>query len=202
MMWVNVIISAVVQLLLFSLIPFGYWTLLRRKTNPSFFQWIGLRKPEITQKRKFAAWFVGSALVLCGPGFVMTAFVLDGSDLASSQFYGAGLPALFPALVYSFLQTGLSEEVLFRGFLGKGLIRRFGFAWGNGIQAFLFGLLHAVMLAGPAGIIKAFAVFILTAFAGWCLGFMNEKLSGGCILPSWILHGLVNLLSCFYMMFT
>lgn len=202
MMWLNLIISAFIQLLLLSLIPFGYWLLLRRKTNRSFFQWIGLKKPEITQKRRFSAWFVGSVVVLCVPGFIMTAFVLDSNDLASSQFYGAGLSALFPAVVYSFFQTGLSEEVFFRGFLGKRLSRRFGFAWGNVIQASLFGLLHAVMLAGTAGIVNAFAVAILTAFAGWCMGFMNEKLGGGSILPSWIMHGLVNLFSCFYMMFS
>ncbi|OBR68075.1 hypothetical protein A7K91_07615 [Paenibacillus oryzae] len=202
MMGLDLIISALIQLVLFSVITFGYWLLLRRKSHRSFFQWLGLKKPVITGRRRFVFWFIGSIIALCVPGFFMTAFVLDGNVLASSQFYGAGLSAVFPALVYSLLQTGLSEEVFFRGFLGKELSRRFGFALGNVIQASLFGLLHAVMLAGTAGTVNALAVAVLTAFAGWCMGFINEKLSGGSIVPSWLMHGLVNLLSCFYMMFS
>ena len=40
------------------------------------------------------------------------------------------------------IQTGLSEEILFRGFLGKRLIAKFGFAVGNVVQGLLFGTLH------------------------------------------------------------
>jgi membrane protease YdiL (CAAX protease family) len=201
-MGLDLIISSLVQLLLFSVIPFGYWLLLGRRSNRSFFQWLGLKKPVIAGKRRFVFLFIGSVIALCVPGFFMTAFVLGGNDLASSQFYGAGMSALFPAFVYSFIQTGLSEEVFFRGFLGKVLSRRVGFAWGNVIQASLFGLLHAAMLAGTAGVVNALAIAVLTGFAGWCMGVMNERLSGGSIVPSWLMHGLVNLLSCFYMMFS
>jgi len=64
--------------------------------------------------------------------------IVDIKILAAYQFfYGNGIKALVPAFIYSFIQTGLSEEIFFRGFLEKRLIRKFGFQIGNAMQSIL-----------------------------------------------------------------
>ncbi len=54
-----------------------------------------------------------------------------------------GWSAFPSAFLFGIIQTGLSEEILFRGFLAKRLISRFGFATGNLLlsMAEAFGLL-------------------------------------------------------------
>lgn len=55
----------------------------------------------------------------------------DSAVLADDVFSGLGVNGLLPAALYAFVQTGLTEEIVFRGFIGKRLIARFGFAVGN-----------------------------------------------------------------------
>jgi membrane protease YdiL (CAAX protease family) len=111
---------------------------------------------------------------------------------------GWGLASVF---VTAFVQNGLSEELLFRGFIGKRLIAKFGFSVGNAIQAAAFGLLHgALMLAKPSliatplGAATVVLVVFGTGMAGFLLGHLAEKNAGGSIVPSVALHGLVNVL--------
>ena len=75
----------------------------------------------------------------------------------------------------------------------KTVQKRFGFRIANTAQAVLFGLMHGIpfgMASNSAG-----AFLLLTAlpgFFGWFQGWLNEKRSGGSILPSWLLHGCMN----------
>lgn len=134
-------------------------------------------------------------------GMLTTIYMLDKDTLASSQFYGTGLKGLIPALIFSWVQTSLSEEILFRGFIGKRLNSKFGFAIGNSAQALLFGAVHAVMLYSSAGLFHSVVVMILAGFVGWSIGLLDEKLSAGSIIPYWVLHGLTNLISSIVMMY-
>lgn len=104
--------------------------------------------------------------------------------------------ALPSILVFAIIQTGLSEEIFFRGFLGKRFINRFGFNVGNTIQAFLFGFIHGI----PFGVITGNGVVmvlmsLLPASIGWIQGWMNEKYASGSIIPSWTTHAVMNILS-------
>lgn len=92
------------------------------------------------------------------------------------------------------INTGLSEEIFFRGFLGKRLCSKFGFTTGNLIQGLLFGLLHGAMLFIVITPFKALIITIITGFGGWLLGYIAEKASGGSIIPSWLIHGIGNLI--------
>jgi membrane protease YdiL (CAAX protease family) len=101
------------------------------------------------------------------------------------------------ALVKGLFQTSLSEELFFRGLIGKRLGNRFGFHAGNAVQAALFGGMHAAMpyLALPATVSRsgyAIMLFTLTGMLGWWLGYLNERLGRGSVLPSWAHHGLAN----------
>jgi len=50
--------------------------------------------------------------------------------------------------------TGVAEEMLFRGFISRGLLARYGLVWGTCITSLLFGIAHL----NP---VQAFATFLL-----------------------------------------
>src|SRR5690606_6806380 len=98
---------------------------------------------------------------------------------------------LFVAVFQAAVTTALSEEILFRGFLAKRLVSRLGFGAGNTLQALVFGAVHGVLLtgtatetSGPSPAVWA-AVVLLPAVQGWLMGWLNERLAGGSIVPGW-----------------
>ena len=91
--------------------------------------------------------------------------------------------ALVPALIFSFVTTGLSEEILFRGFLGKRLIAQHGFSTGNFVQALIFGMIHGVLSMSRV-IFPALLLVLITGAAGWVMGYVNERLAGGLLYPA------------------
>jgi membrane protease YdiL (CAAX protease family) len=78
--------------------------------------------------------------------------------------------------------------------LGKRLIAFFGFGWGNLLQASVFGLVHLGCLWGESypHPVQLNCVIFATVM-GWVFGYLNERLGNGSILPSWWMHGLINL---------
>ena len=126
---------------------------------------------------------------------IMTQLMRD-ADVATSQFNNQGWNALIPILIYAVIQTGLSEEILFRGLLGKRFIKKFGFNVGNTIQAILFGLVHGIPFGLVTGnVLVTVLLIFLPGSMGWIQGWMNEQRSSGSIIPSWILHATINILS-------
>ena len=194
-MFVNEFIGALVQLLLFSLIPFIFWLIFGRKKE-NFFKWIGLKKI----KHQGKPWVTLCAIVAAtglyiGITTAVLGFLPEGVTTAGSDFAGKGFIAFPAVLAYGFIRTGLSEEVVFRGFLLKRFAEKFGFVAGNTIQAVLFGLMHGV----PFGLVThnipvAIVMTLLPGAFGWFQGWMNEKRCGGSIVPSWLLHGTINVI--------
>lgn len=64
-------------------------------------------------------------------------------EMLKSMF--AGWPAAFAVIVIG-ICPGLLEEVFCRGFLGRGLVAKYGFVFGVGLTSILFGLLHVLPL--------------------------------------------------------
>lgn len=188
------LISALLQALIFSLVPVVWW-LITARTKENFFVWIGLKKPVI----KGSPWKLALTILAIAIGYILLmilimTFLMKGVDTATSQFSGQGLGKLPEILIYSFIQTALSEEIFFRGFLAKRLIKKLGFALGNTLQALAFGLLHGIPFGLTTGNWAVFLLLVLLpGTIGWLQGWMNEKKSSGSILPSWITHSLMNL---------
>jgi len=199
-MTVPMLVSSLIQVILFSVIPLVCWFLFARRKH-SFFEWIGCKLPVIEKRNSFFILFFLALLLFVSLGWIIILFFPNDTDVAASQFYGVGVSGIAAALLYAFVQTGLSEEILFRGFIGKRLISAFGFATGNTVQALLFGCLHGVMFFSRTGIINAVIITLFTALIGWFMGYINEKLAGGSIIPSWMMHGLANSFSAMTMMF-
>ena len=194
-MFINELVGAVVQLILFSLIPVIFWLIFGRKKQ-NFFEWIGLKKPGHEGK-----WWVTACAILIATGayigltIVAVRFLPEGVTTAGSDFAGKGFAAFPAVLAYGFIRTGLSEEVLFRGFLLKRFGEKFGFIAGNTIQAVLFGLMHGIPFGlSTHNIPVAIVMTILPGAFGWFQGWMNEKRFNGSIIPSWLLHGTINVI--------
>ncbi|QSX05672.1 CPBP family intramembrane metalloprotease [Sedimentibacter sp. zth1] len=198
----NLLISAITQIIFLLIIPFVWWAITDRKQS-SFFNWIGLKKIRIKSKRKYIISFSLMILLSLIPVFIVFPLFVNANatDIATSQFEGQGVHALIPALIWSFLQTGLSEELFFRGFLTKRLINKFGFQIGNGIQGLLFGLMHGIFFIEIVGVVETIIIILLTGISGWLMGWINEKQSNGSIISSWILHGCGNIIASIAVMF-
>lgn len=188
---VSMFFNVISQVLMFSLIPFIWWLVTaRRKEN--FFSWIGLKGVR-------GSWLtVGGCIlfffVLCVVSQVWwIPHLLPANATVQSSYAGMGWSAFPSAFLFGMIQTGLSEEILFRGFLGKRLIAKFGFAVGNVVQGLLFGALHGVMFFFVTTPFKALVITLITGFSGWLLGWLTEKGSGGSIVPGWMAHGVGNL---------
>lgn len=194
------VINAVFQVILFSVIPFIWWFFSARKEQ-SFLTWVGLQKPVIENKGNYFLWFLFIIILLFVPITTISYFYLDSSTLATNRFTGLGFSALIPALFHSIVQTGLSEELLFRGFLMKRFMHKFSFQMGNIMQSLLFGILHGLLMFSFIPFRVVVLVVIATAFVGYLMGWINERKSNGSILTSWAIHSIVNLIAAFMAMF-
>lgn len=190
--FVNELIGACVQVVLFALVPFIWWLITARKKN--FFEWIGLKKIKHEGSVRNTVLIVLGAVAVYGGLTVLSLGLLpEGVTTAGSDFAGMGAVAIPAVLAYGFIRTGFAEELLFRGFLLKRFGNKFGFAAGNTIQAILFGLLHGVpfgMATGNVGV--TVLLTLLPGAFGWFQGYLNEKRCKGSIIPSWLLHGTIN----------
>lgn len=184
-------ISAFVQLGLFLVIPFAWWAFTARR-SVGFASWIGLRRPTWDERR---AHRVVAILAWVAIGVASTALLQSLSgEVPAARFAGRGLGGIVPVLLFAIIQTSLAEEIFFRGFLGKRVIARWGFAPGNAAQAIVFGILHVALFASFADPVRLLLVGILTGSSGWIAGWLNEEGAGGSILPGWVLHASANLL--------
>ncbi|MPQ33906.1 CPBP family intramembrane metalloprotease [Clostridium estertheticum] len=103
------------------------------------------------------------------------------------------------ALLYG-LQTGIGEEILFRGFIGKRLVSKFGFLVGNIVQALIFAVPHILNFAATP--ILEITLCVLNAlFIGYVFGYITEKIYNGSIIPSIMAHALINILSGLLLIF-
>lgn len=68
---------------------------------------------------------MGTVLFLLLSIFLL--FTIKDVPSATTQFHGKGLSAVPSILVFAIINTSLSEEILFRGFILKRLSNVFGF---------------------------------------------------------------------------
>ncbi|MEX1118579.1 MAG: CPBP family intramembrane glutamic endopeptidase [Terrimicrobiaceae bacterium] len=186
-------LSALVQLLLFTSIPALVYLIYHK----GFLDYIGLRRPKASSVLLafgFAAVFVG--VTLLGNRFVPGVRETSEATETLAKVFGPdgfSFSALLTLSVMALVKTSLAEEILFRGFIGKRLMARFGFQWGNLLQSLIFGLAHLGYFYGMNYGISAQIFFSLYAFfAAWIIGWLNERFGNGSIVPGWVMHGTIN----------
>lgn len=114
-------------------------------------------------------------------------FTREGS--AQRQFVGLGFSAraLALAFFYGVLQTGFTEELIFRGLIAGSLSRRLPFLWANLLQAFIFLLPHLLVLMVMPEMWPVLPLVLVGAlFFGWI------RIKSGSILGSWLMHAFGN----------
>ncbi|MCR4851118.1 MAG: CPBP family intramembrane metalloprotease [Lachnospiraceae bacterium] len=192
-MAIQKLINSVVQIILFTLLPFIWWLITARKET-GFFKWIGLKGNKAAKDNKTALWTV--VILVCFTGLAAyMLYSMKGIEMATSEFSGLGIAAIPAVLIYAILNTSLPEEIVFRGFLLKRISAKFGFHAGNIVQAAVFGIIHGVMFFSYTGIVKAVVITLFTGVIGWFMGFINEKKAEGSLIPSWCIHAAANIFS-------
>lgn len=150
----------------------------------------------VSTKNKWRLWLlVAMTFVAFAAASLFALHLLGNVATAVSAFAGQGASAVPAILSYAVVRTSLSEELLFRGFLLKRLVGKFGFTIGNITQSILFGLIHGIAFFRAAGLQAAIGLVILTASIGYVMGYINERKAGGSILPSWCIHAAANVLA-------
>lgn len=185
---------AVMQLLILVLIPFVWW-LLSAKKKQSFLAWIGVYKIPVKKKVQL---FIMITIFVVFTSIVFSTIIpqlLGNIANATTQEEGKGIGSIPSILVYSYIQTGLSEELFFRGFIGKRLINKLGFIFGNALQALIFGVIHCLFFITQIDLWRCLVFGTLVAIIAWVQGFLNEKVGEGSLVPSWLSHGTMNALS-------
>jgi membrane protease YdiL (CAAX protease family) len=193
------IISALLQVLAFSLVPLLVYLAVKRKFG-GFFNYIGLYKSP--KRANLLAALASLIFILGAVGLVLISDefrnTLHNPETMTGKFKAMGFqPASVTLiLVTAWIKTALSEEILFRGFIAKRLISMLGFTMGNILQALIFGLVHVgLFLALKSNI--GFLLFIgaFSSIGAFVSCYINEKIANGSIVPGWISHGLANTVS-------
>lgn len=197
-LFVSKLVSSIIQIFLFSLLPLFWWLITARKKE-NFFHWIGLKRVELDKVFVNVFMFVAFSFLALSIAMLI---MMRGVEMATSEFLGLGISALPAAFVYSVFNTALSEEILFRGFILKRFSAHFGFSAANLIQSMLFGILHGILFFGMIGMLKSIVITVFTALIGWYMGYINEKKASGSILPSWAIHSIANLFSSIMALFS
>jgi membrane protease YdiL (CAAX protease family) len=141
------------------------------------------------------AWGLGIAAAVGGLGWLAARTVppeiLGDPSLNISGYSGLTINARNILLIWfrEAVYIALGEEIFFRGFLGGILIRRFGFAAGNAVQALIFLLPHLLLLLVSPTLLP---IVLVQLVAGWLLGWLCH--SSGSILPGWLAHSVANTL--------
>lgn len=196
---INEIISAVLQLGVFTLIPFLVY-LIKYKTSKGFATYIGL-KPS-NQKANLLALLV--VLIVALPVILLSLFneefmaILTHPKSVTGKFrqMGFSMEAVILVLVAAIIKTSLAEEILFRGFIAKRLIAILGFQAGNLLQAVLFGAIHALLFMSISkNPLFLFVIFLFPTLGAYFKAYLNEKIADGSIIPGWIAHGVGNIVA-------
>jgi membrane protease YdiL (CAAX protease family) len=83
-----------------------------------------------------------------------------------ANLYGASGRELLLAIFGLGIAPGIGEELLCRGFLQRGLVRRYGAVVGIGIGALVFGAMHLEWIQGTAAVLLGLYLGTVAFFAG------------------------------------
>jgi membrane protease YdiL (CAAX protease family) len=179
----NVIVLGFMPLLVFTL--YHKWR--NRAPLADALAWAGLQRGE---ERYF--WICAAAALVVVAGLLLwppPLGPLTREESAAHRFAGVGLTrgSVTASLLYGVVQTGLSEELLFRGVIAGALSRILSERWTNIVQALIFLLPHLLLIwVMPEVWPILLLVFGGALFTGWA------RLRSGSILGPWLLHASAN----------
>ena len=174
------------QVAVFTLVPLAWW-LNASRPEGSFLRWLGFRGV-----REGGDPLVLGAAVIAMLGFLGSALL----GRAAAPIEGNGYFAWLAIALAAIVQTALSDEIFFRGFmLGWLSGKRGGPATANLVQAVASGLVRLVALwmFVEHGLAPSLAAFALGFAPALMVGWVRQR-TGSLLLP-WAAHGAGNLLA-------
>ena len=105
--------EVIFQVIIFSLLPFLWWFFTARRKE-SFFSWIGLKAVKGSWPKVIGGILFFFLLCLVSQLWWIPHLLPAGATVQSS-YAGMGWSAFPSAFLFGIIQTGLSEEILFRG---------------------------------------------------------------------------------------
>ncbi len=196
---INEAIGTILQILVFTLIPFLAYVI-KGRTVSGFYNYIGLKKS--TKKANYLA--VLASLIFAAPMLILTLLnaefkeiMIDPSSITGKfREMGFGIDSLSLLMIKAIFKTSFAEEILFRGFIAKRLISVLGFQIGNLFHAIIFGAVHSALFATITNnIVFLGIIFIMPTIGAYVSAYLNEKIGNGSIVPGWISHGLANVIA-------
>ncbi len=178
-------LSAMIEFLIFSVPSWIYSRKLRRRGSSRKQAWaaVGMQFGKPT-----GYWYaLGSMVVLLplanGAMRAVPSSVLHNPHVVISN--STTVSGIVAAVLLAF-----AEEMFFRGFMATLLISRYGFAFGNALQACIFLLPHLLLLLVSTAL---WPLVLVQLLAGWMLGWVRHK--SGSIVPGGIAHAAVNIIA-------
>jgi membrane protease YdiL (CAAX protease family) len=138
-------------------------------------------------------WGLGVTILTGGLAWLAFRFipsaVLQSPNINISDYarWTPNVTSFLRAWLREAIYVALGEEIFFRGLLGGWLVRRWGFAVGNTVQALIFLLPHLLLLWVSLGL---WPIILVQMLAGWLLGWLRYHSDS--ILPGWLAHSLIN----------
>ncbi|TCD54136.1 CPBP family intramembrane metalloprotease [Alloscardovia theropitheci] len=199
-LFIHTLIPGIIQYCLALLIAVIWWRISTHKKE-HFTTWIGYTR--ITGGAHTILHMMISLIILFLSGSLVH-IMIPGLLTATSQYQSLGWAALPTIIVHAVLNTSGWEEIIFRSLILKRLTHITSMTMANIIQATLFGLLHGIPLFFILQLnpFQAMLITIVTGFAGWYMGYINEHYAHGSILLSWIIHATANVIAALLSAFT
>lgn len=175
------------QVAVFALVPLAWW-LQAGRPERSFLHWLGFHRPVGAPDQS-----VLIILAVCGLGFLGGALLARPAAWVTST---GGFMLVLAVAITAVLQTALSEELFFRGFLLRWLAeRRLGPVLCNVLQASVCGVLRmaAQWIFVNRDPVACLAALALGAGAAFLAG--RVRLRTGSVLLPWAAHGAGNLVA-------
>lgn len=130
--------------------------------------------------------------------FFQVEIIQETSDLTG--ILPMDIPSLIVFSIVMILVIGTSEEILFRGFMQKGLVRSLGSKWGILITAFIFSMIHliGIVLIGLESPLLLLIYFLLSFLPYFAISLMLGVLyhrRGENLIANVTCHGVYNTLT-------
>jgi membrane protease YdiL (CAAX protease family) len=195
----DILMSALIQISFVLMVAWIFYLVFCRKKNV-FFNWIGLYLPKsINWVKSSVIIFIVALFIMVGPlilfqylGYITPEMTFDKTVTGQ----GLSINIIIIILIKAVFQTALSEEILFRGVIGKSIGNKFGYKTGNIVQAIIFSLPHGLpFMIVYNEYVVGITLLVTAGIVGYLEFWLNEKKGHGSLVPSIILHSTMNILS-------
>ena len=188
-MFIGALLRAILRLIIFMIIPVAAWLIFGKEQ--SFAKWNGLSPKRETNYFQWGILAVAVGITVeYGAVLLLCIHRLGVVVYTNNHLQGGGLQAVPAALLYAYIQIGLSEDILFRGFLLQRLASKLDFYVANIMQAVMFGLLYGIPMGLQSGDwVAALVLTLLIGTFGYFEGWLAWEKFNGSIIVGWLLHG-------------